>query len=248
VQRLAEEQAGEPLVDEDGAVAIVPVEGEQAALAGLLAGDFGAEFAVRGAVALADDLDPPFEDVADGGLAGLDAVKLGEDGALDDAADAGDVGHGLLGGDDAAVAGRGADDLDERALVDAAADGAVVHVEFADGDGDAGGQAEFLGPFRAKFTGGGAGIVGLGIKAVAQVGEGGIEECEEFLVGQAAPFGAVHGLVAGGAHAAFHLKRIGHAGEHGRDPVAELDPGIGGFEDLGRDVTAVPELRPPPLG
>ena len=31
VQRLAEEQAGEALVDQDGAVAVVPVEGEQAA-------------------------------------------------------------------------------------------------------------------------------------------------------------------------------------------------------------------------
>ena len=79
MQRLAEEQAGEALVDENGAVAVVPVEGEQAALAGLLAGDFGAEFAVRGAVALADDLDPPFEDVADGGLAGLDAETTAEE-------------------------------------------------------------------------------------------------------------------------------------------------------------------------
>jgi hypothetical protein len=36
VERAAEQEAGEQRVDEDGAVAVVPVEGEQAALAGLL--------------------------------------------------------------------------------------------------------------------------------------------------------------------------------------------------------------------
>ena len=35
VKRLADEQAGEPLVHQDGAVAVVPVQREQAAFAGL---------------------------------------------------------------------------------------------------------------------------------------------------------------------------------------------------------------------
>ena len=97
VEGLAEEEAGEHGIDEDGAVAVVPVEGEQAARAGAGGGGLGGECGVQGGVALADDLDPPFEDVADGGLAGLDAVEAGQDRALDDAADAGDVGDGLFG-------------------------------------------------------------------------------------------------------------------------------------------------------
>ena len=37
------------------------------------------------------------------------------------------------------------------------------------------------------------------------------------------------------------------AGEHGRDEVGELDPARRGVEDVGRDLQAVPDLRPPPL-
>ena len=35
VKRLAEEQAGEPLIHEDGAIAVVPIQREQAGFAGL---------------------------------------------------------------------------------------------------------------------------------------------------------------------------------------------------------------------
>ena len=92
VEGLADEEAGEHGVDEDGAVAVVPIEGEQAARAGAGGGGFAGQLGVEGGVALADAFDPPFEDVADGGLAGLDAVVAGKDRAFDDAANAGDIG------------------------------------------------------------------------------------------------------------------------------------------------------------
>ena len=52
VERLAEQQAGEQLIDEDGAVAVVPIEREQAGLAGLLRGGLVGEFAVQGGIAV----------------------------------------------------------------------------------------------------------------------------------------------------------------------------------------------------
>ena len=92
VERLAEKQAGQQLIDEDGAVAVVPVEREQAGLAGLLLGPRRVSCCVQRGVAAADALDPPLENVADRRLAGLDAEIAGQDRALHDAADAGNVG------------------------------------------------------------------------------------------------------------------------------------------------------------
>ena len=97
VEVLAEQEPGEPLVDEDGPVAVVPVERQQAGLARTLLRRLGAEFGVQRRVAAQNALDPPFEDVADGGLAGFDAEEAGQDGAFDDAADAGNIGDRLLG-------------------------------------------------------------------------------------------------------------------------------------------------------
>ena len=51
-----------------------------------------------------------------------------------------------------------------------------------------------------------------------------VEQREKFLVGQPAPIVGVERLVAGGADAAFHLARVGDAGEDGRHPVAEFNP------------------------
>ena len=160
VERGAEGEAGEERIDEDGAVAVVPVEREQAGLAGLQFGGFCGEDGVEFGVA-EHAFYEPLEDVADGGLAGFESVVAGEDGAFDDAADAGDVGDGFVGGDHAAIAGGGSDDFDERALGDAGTDGAVVDVHLADGDGDAGGESEFFGPFGAEGAGGDGGVVGF---------------------------------------------------------------------------------------
>ena len=66
VEGLAEQQTGEHWIDEDGPIAVVPVEGEQAGLAGLLLCHGLGEFAVCSTIAAADDFDPPFENIADG--------------------------------------------------------------------------------------------------------------------------------------------------------------------------------------
>jgi hypothetical protein len=181
-------------------------------------------------------------------LSGFDAEITGQDRALDDAADPGDVGDGFVGGNDRAIAGRSADDFHQRALIDTAADGAIVDVHLADGDRDAGRQAELFRPCGAEISGDGGGVVGLGEEAVAERGELGIEGGEEFLVGQAAPVLGVKRLVPGHADAAADLAGIGDSGEHGRNEIGELDPGIGGVEHNGIDLEAVPDFRPEPLG
>ena len=54
VKVLPEQQAGEPLVDEDGPVAVVPVKREETRLAGLLLRRLGAELGVQRGVAAAE--------------------------------------------------------------------------------------------------------------------------------------------------------------------------------------------------
>ncbi len=96
VQRLAEQQAGEAHIDEDGAIAVVPIEREQARGTGFLAfhGLFhGHELLAHGfAVAVGHEvIHQPQEEIAHGALAGLDAIVAGQDAAIHDAADAGNV-------------------------------------------------------------------------------------------------------------------------------------------------------------
>jgi len=248
VQGLPEEEPGEQRIDQDGAVAVVPVEGEQAALSGPQARGLAGQLRVERGVAAANLPDPPFEDVAHRGLSGLDPVEAREDGAGHDAADAGDVGNFAAARDDGAVAGRGADHLDQRALGDAAADRAVVHVERAGGQDDARFEPEPARPGRAEGAGRRRGVLRFVIKPVAQAGQRGVEQGEEFLVRQPAPFVAVEGLVPGGADAAANEARVGHAGQDGGDPVGQFDPGVGGAEDGGGGAAAVPDFAPEPFG
>ena len=245
---MAEEEAGEELIDEDGAVTVIPIEGEQPGLAGALFRGLGGERCMKRAVAAANDFDPPFENISDGGLAGLDTVEAGQNRAFHDAADSGNIADGLRRRNDGAIAGGRADDFDEHAFGDPAADGAVVDIHFADGDGDASGQAELLGPFGAEGTGGGIGVVGLFVKAIAEGGECGIEEREKFFVRQTTPIVRIEGLVAGAADAADHIFGVIDSGEHGRNPVGEFHPRVRGCEDFRGDVAAVPDLRPEPFG
>ena len=98
VQRLAEQQAGEAHIDEDGAVAVVPIEREQARRAGFLAfhGLFHRDKLLthRFAVAVGHEvIHQPQEKIAHGALTGLDAVVAGQNAAIHDAAHAGDVGE-----------------------------------------------------------------------------------------------------------------------------------------------------------
>ncbi len=176
-------------------------------------------------------------------------MVAGQDAALDDAADAGDVGHLRPGIRHEHVAGGGPDDLHERARLDARADGAVMGVEGADGHGDVAREARFLrhlGDEEAGDLVGGLDLPGT-VEAVAEVGERGIELPEEGLRGEAAPFLGVHRLVARGADAPGDCGGIGVPCEHGGHPVGELHPVRRRFEHGPVDPQAVPYLGPEPL-
>src|SRR4029453_11564967 len=103
--------------------------------------------------AAAYGLDPPLQDVADGRLSCLDLEIAGQNRSVYDAADAGNVGQRAARGRNRAIAGRGPDDLHEGAGLDARSDGAVVRVEAAHRDGDAGAECERSGPVGAQMTG-----------------------------------------------------------------------------------------------
>ena len=81
VQRLAQQQAAQAHIDQDRAVAVVPVQRQQAVLAGLLRGRRLGQvhelLVLRRAVAVGNQMvHEPEEDVAHGRLAGLDAVVV----------------------------------------------------------------------------------------------------------------------------------------------------------------------------
>ena len=89
--------------------------------------------------------------------------------------------------------------------------------------------------------------MGFAVKAVSEVGEGGVELSEEVFVRQAAPFTAEHGFVPGGADAALEGERVGIAGEHGGDPVAMLDEAVGGGEDSRVHAAEAEDFAPKPF-
>ncbi len=143
-QRGADQQPAELGVDQDGAVAVPPVERQQARFArpepgGLLleeAVDVEAARAGLGLVGARDGvLDEPAEVVADAGLAGLVAEEAGDHAVLDVAAHAG---HGALLAREDDVAGRGAHDHDHPPGVDdRRGRRGDVGVDVGDGDGRA---------------------------------------------------------------------------------------------------------------
>ena len=247
IKVLAEDQAGQPLVNENGPIAVVPVERQKTGLTGPLLRRLGGQFRVQRRVAAQNALDPPFEYVADRRLAGLDAEEAGQDRAFDDAADARNIGDRLLGRHDRAVAGRGADHLDQRPFPHAAADRAVMHVEFSDGDRNAWPKPELRRPVGAERPGRLACVISLLIQPVSKLGQARIERRQELFVRKAAPIVGIERLVAGGADPPLDQSRVGDAGEHGRDPVGEFDPGEGGPECRWSDVQAMPELGPEPF-
>ncbi len=77
VERLAEDETAEPRIDENCAVAVVPIECDEPALSGFLLGCFLREFGVQTRVSLANDVDPPIENISYGGLARFDTVTAG---------------------------------------------------------------------------------------------------------------------------------------------------------------------------
>ena len=146
VQVPAKGDAAERGVDQDGAVAVVPGEAEQAGLPGLELGSGFGERGDRGSGAGCNGS----EDIADRGHARFDADAVRIDRARDDAADAGDERLLVAETDDA---GRGADDVDHVAKADVGADGVPVRVERANGNGNACSQAEGLRPLCREVAG-----------------------------------------------------------------------------------------------
>ena len=146
VEVPAEGDAAERGVDEDGAVAVVPGEAEQSGLAGF---EMSSRFGERGYGSAGAGGDGG-EDISDGGHTGFDANLCGIDGAGDDAADAGDEGLLVAEADDA---GGRADDIDDVTETNVSADGVPVGVEGSGGDGDTGGEAEFVCPLFREVAG-----------------------------------------------------------------------------------------------
>src|SRR5690348_11822088 len=70
---------------------------------------------------------------------------------------------------------------------------------------------------------------------------------EKGLIRIAAPSVVIHRLVAGGANAGNADIGTFGAGEHGRDPVGELDPGIGGVKDSGVGAEAMEDFAEKPF-
>ena len=135
-------------------------------------------------------------------------------------------------GGDGDVAGAGADDLDQNARGDAAANGAEVGVKGADGHRNARRQAGFRGPGGGQSADGAVHRFHPWAQPFAQGGQTGVELAQEFGVGIAAPFRAVHGLVSRRANSGGEFFGRQGAGEFGRHVISQLDPGMGGFENL----------------
>ncbi len=167
LERLAQDEAGQPLVDEDGPVAVVPVEGEKPGLAGLEPRRLRRERLVRALdpAARLDIAYEPVEDVAHGGLARLESEVARQDRAVDDPAEPGNIGQGFRVRPDGDVAGARPDDLDQPPRRDPGSHGPEMGVKSADGDRDPGGKLEAGGPGRDEAPGADIGGVGLGRKA-----------------------------------------------------------------------------------
>lgn len=187
-------------------------------------------------------VDEPKKNIAHGGLARLDPVKAVQYRAVHDAAQPGHVGQRFVVRPDGDVAGAGAQNLHQGALFHPRTHRAHVRVEGAHRHGRSLGKPELFRPFggqAARFFAGGH---RLGVKAMAEIGERGIERGEELRVGQSAPFLGVHRLVTRRTYATRHRRRIRRPGEHGGNPVAVLDPGMRGREHGGVDPQTTPDF------
>jgi hypothetical protein len=122
-----------------------------------------------------------------------------------------------------------------------------VDIHFADRDGNARRQTQFFRPRRAQCSGGFRRIESFFVEAIAQLRELRVEQRKKFLVGQTAPLVGVERLVPGATDTADDLPRIVDAGEDRRNPIGQLDPGVGGRENFGRDIAAVPNFGPKPF-
>ncbi len=177
-ERQADEEAGQPLVDEDGAVAVVPVEGEEARLAGLEGGRPPRQRLVRAlasarpaAISLTNQL--KMSPTADCPASSPRYPGRTEPSTMPHRP--GMSGSVFAAGQTQMSQVRVPMILTKRARVDARADGAEVGVEGADRDREARPQAELLRPLRGQPAGGDVGGVGLLVEAVAELAQPGVE-------------------------------------------------------------------------
>ena len=199
--------------------------------------------------AVADLVDPPAQDVADRRLPGLDAVVARHDRAVHDAADAGDVGHLLARRRDRAVAGRGADDLDERA-----------RSRRRRRPRRSGRRSR---PSRSGSPRAGRASAPTPPTACPPAGRRGRRRRRGGRAGRRAAGRGGRGTPSRAARpsrreyialwpAAQTPRRIFRGSETPArtrgDVVGQLDPARGGVEDVGRHLQAAPDLRPEPLG
>ena len=251
VQRLPDQQAAQQRVDQNRAVAVVPVQGQQPAFARRQPLGFARQIHVRiafGRVLVRRQVsDEPIEDIAHRRLAGLQPIHARQDRPRHDAAQSRDIGQRLVLRRDHHVASAGADDLDQRPRLDPRAHGAHVGIERAHGHRDARRQADFLGRLGgqpARLLVGRHGLVCITLADFHQVR---VQRSQERLAGQPAPRVVVHRLVARRAHAAGQGLRIRVAGDERRNKIGQFHPGVGRREHLGRRAFAVQDLGPEPF-
>ena len=188
VQRLAHQQARQPRVHQDRAVPVVPVEREEPARAGPAPRGLRREARVEPRVALADPGRPtsaagrPPPTARPRARSSRASPSRGRcrrcPGRRPSRSASGATAH---------VAGGGADDLDQGAGLHPRADRAVVRVEAAHRDRDAGREPQLLRPRGREAPRGAVGGEGLRVEALAQRREPRIEPREERGVGKAVP-------------------------------------------------------------
>ena len=191
MQRQANDQAGEPLIDQDRPIAIVPIEHEQPRFPRLERRRLVRKLHMIGFCRAArhDHVDKPIENVPHGRLPGFQAKKSRQHRAIDNTANPRHVGDLFAVGGNGQIAGRGAHDFHERARRNARADGAQMHIERADRHRNAGFQPQFVRPsFRQR-----AGRIGNGVHFVRQRFahslQSRIERFQKLHVGISAPVG-----------------------------------------------------------
>ena len=123
-----------------------------------------------------------------------------------------------------------------------------MRVEGAHGNGDAGAQAELIGPLGREVSGY---LVGCGIapaELLANAGQQRVHGGEEIFGRQPAQAGVPHPFVAHGADAAWDGGRIGDAAQGGRHHVAVFQGGGKSDAFIGIVAQPVEQLGEAPLG
>jgi len=247
-QRGPDQQAAQVYIHQHRAIAVPPVERQQAVLARLLPGGLGFQVSVQvhalrlgRLVIFGRDgvVHEPGEDVAHAALPGLVAVQAGDDSAVHHTAHAG---HFLQRLAEHHVADAGAHDHDhDTRLGDARCGHGHVRVHVGDRDGDARFQAHPGGGLGGQVAGAPAQrsqfLLHLGLDHVGQIR---VQRREVSLVWEFAVL--IDGLVTRRARVArLHAAQLPH------HPVRRFDQPVGGAVDFRRFVEDLQGLAEEPL-